>query len=283
MTQIEIIKKAIDLENEVFEETLNLNNVENESFKRPPTAPQCRQVQRTYPEIFAPKAKINWPLLVIPSVFLLIVPPLLLIWIGGYLWYHNSNAAKQREAYIEHIRNAPWYIQQCAELDVQYDAQQEVYNQEYNTAKDIYDNQTMVEYNNEKALWDEEHNAKVDEVSQKLTSAETALNNLYEETKIVPIQYREIDILEYIYEVMSSSDYDVKTAIDIYDRNRQLELDSARLHEQRVANQHAAHQNYLLNEQNAIAEQARRDANRAAIVSAVQHHNTNKALKKLNR
>ena len=42
----------------------------------------------------------------------------------------------------------------------------------------------------------------------------------------------------------------------------------------------AMEQNDLLDRQNSIAEKARRDANIAAAVGAVQRHNTNKAIKK---
>ena len=49
---------------------------------------------------------------------------------------------------------------------------------------------------------------------------------------------------------------------------------------QQQANALAMEQNDLLDRQNSIAEKARRDANIAAAVGAVQRHNTNKAIKK---
>lgn len=56
-------------------------------------------------------------------------------------------------------------------------------------------------------------------------------------------------------------------------------LEEMRLQEQQ-ANALAIEQNDLLDRQNSIAEKARRDANIAAAVGAVQRHNTNKAIKK---
>ena len=53
-----------------------------------------------------------------------------------------------------------------------------------------------------------------------------------------------------------------------------------RLQEQQQANALAMEQNDLLDRQNSIAEKARRDANIAAAVGAVQRHNTNKTIKK---
>ena len=57
-------------------------------------------------------------------------------------------------------------------------------------------------------------------------------------------------------------------------------LEEMRLQEQQQANALDMEQNDLLNRQNSIAEKARRDANIAAAVGAVQRHNTNKTLKK---
>ena len=57
-------------------------------------------------------------------------------------------------------------------------------------------------------------------------------------------------------------------------------LEEMRLQEQQQANALAMEQNDLLDRQNSIAEKARRDANIAAAVGAVQRHNTNKAIKK---
>ena len=56
--------------------------------------------------------------------------------------------------------------------------------------------------------------------------------------------------------------------------------EAMRLQEQQQANALAMEQNDLLDRQNSIAEKARRDANIAAAVGAVQRHNTNKTIKK---
>ena len=53
---------------------------------------------------------------------------------------------------------------------------------------------------------------------------------------------------------------------------------AATLEEMRLQEQQQA--NALLDRQNSIAEKARRDANIAAAVGAVQRHNTNKTIKK---
>ena len=60
-------------------------------------------------------------------------------------------------------------------------------------------------------------------------------------------------------------------------------LEEMRLQEQQQANALDMEQNDLLNRQNSIAEKVRRDANIAAAVGTVQRHNTNMAIKKMDR
>ena len=116
------------------------------------------------------------------------------------------------------------------------------------------------------------------------------LASIYDTTRIVPLQYRTIEALQYIYDMISTSDYDVTYAINSYDTHRQRMLDAermrieeARLQEQQLANDLADEQAQLMYEQNLIAERARKDARIASTVSAVQHHNTNKILKDMSQ
>lgn len=88
-----------------------------------------------------------------------------------------------------------------------------------------------------------------------------------------------MDALQYIYDMISTSNYDVRQAIEYFNKSQQRALEEMRLQEQQ-ANALAMEQNDLLDRQNSIAEKARRDANIAAAVGAVQRHNTNKTIKK---
>ena len=79
--------------------------------------------------------------------------------------------------------------------------------------------------------------------------------------------------------MISTSDYDVRQAIEYFNKSQQRALEEMCLQEQQ-ANALAMEQNDLLDRQNSIAEKARRDANIAAAVGAMQRHNTNKTTKK---
>lgn len=270
--QVETVKKALDLEIVISNTQNSLVLLSLEKFRAVPTPPKCEVIQRTYPEII-PQTKVNWVLAIVPA---------LVFWPWVFIYYF-AIYKKEKEADIERIRNSDEYKAQCSELDKGFDQQQEAANQRYAAAKHVYDTETLPGYQKELDAWTTQHNEKVKKLESKLRSAQDELKQLYEATKIVPLQYRSIPALQYIYNIISTSDYDVKQAIDLYDRNEQRKLDEARLREQELANDLAYEQNALLNEQNVIAAKARRDANIAAAVGAVQRHNTNKALKNLTK
>lgn len=132
----------------------------------------------------------------------------------------------------------------------------------------------------ERSAWEAEHQAQIEKMEQELAQLKQELSALYVQTRIVPTQYRDAYALQYIYDMISTSDYNVRQAIDSFDKNEQRRLDIMRLQEQQQANALAMEQNNLLDRQNSIAEKVRQDANIAAAVGAVQRHNTNKSIKK---
>ena len=79
--------------------------------------------------------------------------------------------------------------------------------------------------------------------------------------------------------MISTSDFDVKRAIEKYDENINRNLEAAKLRAQQQANELASQQNALLENQNEIAQKARRDANIAAVASTIQQHKLNKTIK----
>lgn len=175
----------------------------------------------------------------------------------------------------EKQRKSPEYIAKCQEIDRINNDNQNKIDSEYNRACIKYEKE-LEDYNNN---W----TAIRDELQNEIDITSNELSSLYDTSKLIPKQYRNANILKEIHEIMDSADYSVKEAIETYDRNRQLQLDAARLQAQNQANIEAAYQNKLIAESNNIAERARRDANIANFVGAVQRHNTNKSLNKINR
>lgn len=261
--KVETLKKVLDLEVYIKDTKSNLSRLHNMSFSSAPEPPVCQKINKTYPDIQTP-IKFNW---LIASILLLICFPI------GIIYYFVHKKQK------EQILNSAEYKAQCAEIDAECDRQQAIANQKYEEETRLYETETLPNYQKELDEWTANQEKKIKQVQQDLRNAQQNLSLIYQETKIVPSQYRTIEALSYIYEMISTSDCDVIFAIESYDKQKQRELDEARLQEQQLANQLADEQAQLLSEQNAIAEKARRDANIASAVSTVQRHNTNKMLK----
>jgi hypothetical protein len=249
--QVEAVKKALELEMCVADNTQILE----EPTPEPPTR---NVIKRVYPKI-VPQTKINWLLALLPAIPLLFAT----VVVGAIVWvciYYFAIYKRKKDEEIRQIQNSPQYKAQCAAADREFDKMQEEADADYQIQKHEYDTEILPKYHEE-----------VEKAKYDLKIAKAALDDLYSTTKIVPLQYREIPILQYIYDTISTSDFDVKYTIELYEKNEQRKLDEARLYEQQQANQ-------LASEQNDIAEKIRRDQNIANVVGAVQRHNTNKAL-----
>lgn len=277
--QIETVKKALELEQYIVDKKNTLNTLSAKRFKNAPNPPVCVQVNRSYPVV-----KSNLPIDKVKAIV-----PTLIFW-PWILIYYFGIYKKEKLADEERIRNSDEYKAQCAALDLEFDKQQENENRKYKEAKKTFDTVTMPKYQQELKEWTDKHNAEINDNKSKLNNAESELSSLYSNTNIIPMQYRKIPALQYIYDMISSSDYDVKEAIESYDKKLQRDLDMHKINEQQIANQLAYEQNQLAYEQNAlideqnyIADKARKQANTAAFVGAVQRHNTNKSLKKLRK
>ena len=272
------VKKALDLEIVIAEKEKQLARLEGETFRDAPAAPTKKVWEAQYPVV---KSKLT-----ISEFF-----KSLSVWewlVGLCVWpYLVWQYFQKKKENTERIRNSEAYKQQCAAIDRDIAEKQAKSDTEYEAALQNYNTVTIPQYQKELEAWSEEHDKEILKTKSALREARAALTEHYENTKILPMQYRKIETIQYIYDMISSSDYNVKQAIDLYDRNEERKLNEARLREQqisneqqKVANELAEQQADLLQEQNRIAEKARRDSNIAAAIGTVQRHNLNKKLKK---
>lgn len=217
---------------------------------------------------------------------------------GVIYWFIRKREYKAKKDEIAAQRaQMPAYIQAKTEADNLAKKQQAECDIQYAKEKEVYDTVTFPQYESERLDWNTKHDKRVQIVSDKLDADSKAQSELYEATKIIPLHYRDLKALEYIYQLMSTSDYDIKEAVNMYDKELQRQQEAKRIAEQQRANelqaqaiqladeqnQLAYEQNALLDEQNAIAEKARKEATVAAAASAIQRHNTNKMLKNLTK
>lgn len=274
------VKKALDLEIFTAEKQKQLTRLESEAFRDAPAAPTKKIWDTQYPPVKS-NLTISEFLKSVPAWELILGIFVLPVGIIYFIWQYLQK--KKEDA--ERIRNSEAYKQQCAAVDREVAEKQAQSDAEYEVALQKFNTVTIPKYQMELKAWTEEHDKQILETKSALNEARNALSQHYESTKILPMQYRKIETIQYIYDMISSSDYNVKQAIDLYDRNEERKLNEARLREQqifneqqRVANELAEQQADLLQEQNRIAEKARRDSNIAAAIGTVQRHNLNKKL-----
>ena len=74
-----------------------------------------------------------------------------------------------------------------------------------------------------------EYDIELETLGNEIQSMQKELAVLYETEKPVPLQYRNRKALQYIYDIMSTSDYDLKQAIDSYDKLKARELEEERI------------------------------------------------------
>ena len=58
----------------------------------------------------------------------------------------------------------------------------------------IFDTETMPKYQQELKEWTDKHNAEINDNKRKLSNAESELSSLYNNTNIIPMQYRDITV-----------------------------------------------------------------------------------------
>lgn len=324
--QAQIVNRALTLEKKQKEESDKFDLIKFSGFKSAPEAPQRVMAPEVkYPKP-VPDYKFDWicfvvnlmvisPILKLPMFFvkgglitlfclitiaLYVAGPILACklaeahkfsakicgyfsatWLGYIIYYYVI-----KKFLTEEKRNSAEYKQLCASLEEMHNLKQMELDKKYEEELSVYNNETLPEYNREKAEWTEEHNRELSEQKRIYEAAVSELNEFYSTSRIIPQQYHNIETLEYLDSLMSSSEYDIMAAVDSYEKKLTRDLEMQRIREQQIANEMAEEQNYQLQQQNElqaennnIAERARRDQRNAAIVNAVQNHNRNKYLK----
>ena len=147
-----------------------------------------------------------------------------------------------RKAAVEAIRNSPEYQDECRRIDEQNRIRQAELDKEdhekylkqyeeyafsyhnYEIALEIYETQTIPEWSQEIA-----------ELDNAIEQTYAVLKEVYGKD-VVPIQYRNIPALCYLTMFLSTSKFDLKTAIERYDsyvaqtmQKRQIEIAEAQL------------------------------------------------------
>ena len=179
----------------------------------------------------------------------------------------------------------------CIQAEAECKANNEKLNKEFEERRERY-NKALSSYRVEKEAWIASHNERLNDAITKYNSTIDEINDTYNKTMIVPVQYRKPAVISYLYDYLSTSQADLQQGLVSYDNHVQQELTQVHINEQRRANliaqqqaeltmeqnMIAARQNELAEEANAIADRARREQNIAAAISIIQRSQSNSLL-----
>lgn len=280
--------------------------------KEKPLKPEREQVTRRYTPVFSQLKPdyIKWcrPLIVtglmfIVAMILSAIPPLvifmaLLIFadiflIGGSVIYiiycRVVTFPKEKKADEERIRNSREYKEECSKLNLEYDKKQEELDKKFKNRMDAFQKESDA-WDKDYHKWQKEKEKSISKIKEEISILESKRNRLYNDLNAIPVHYRKTEIIRYIYHAVSTSDYTIKEAIGLYDRNEQRKIDEARLREQQIYNQlqeeanaYADEMNELQHQANETAAKARRDMNIANAANIYQNHKRNKMLDRMNK
>ena len=280
--------------------------------KEKPIKPEREQVVRRYNPVLSQLkpdyTKWSRPLIVtgllfIAAMILSAIPPLsmfmtLLIFadiflIGAsviYIIYCRVVIfPKEKKADEERIRNSREYKEECRKQDTEYDKKQEELDRKFKNHLDAFQKESDTWEKNYRE-WQKEKEKTIRKIKEDISLLESKRDRLYDNLNAIPVHYRKTEIIRYIYHAVSTSDYTIKEAIDLYDRNEQRKIDEARLREQQIYNQlqeeanaYADEMNDLQREANETAAKARRDMNIANAANIYQNHKRNKMLGRMNK
>ena len=218
--QVEVVKQALDLEMQIQVLEQLLPEERGEVYAEPEPQPPVRQEAHYTEPPIRHGCKVNWLLMLGPDGITLALSTfsssVFLVWMFAltlFVWapvYYFALYRKQKAATIEKIRNSAEYQQQCTAARVAASRQQQAFDEAYTKAKEEYDSVLLPRYQAARSAWEAEHQAQIRKEEQELVQAKKELAALYEKPRIVPAQYRRVDALQYIYNMISTSDYDVR-------------------------------------------------------------------------
>lgn len=297
-SEFDIVCKLYQLEQSAQEASnkLRIEGQAEYSIPKPKPPESVHYSAERYPALIPQYSVPVWWILT--SIVLICIPVFgwcvwLFLW--GVAYYPEKQRMKQKS--LKDMQNSDSYRNICHQIDLRNNENREKAELQYRLLYAKYDKDQLQPWLKCFREWNAEHEQICAKALTEIQTYNRELKTLYDECKLFPTNYRNFDAICGVYEIMKTSNYTVREALEIYDRNKQMELTRQHIAAQQNTAQELAYQNsaldaqnellymqaQLADEANAIAEEARRDANRAAFVATVQRHNTNKALNKLVR
>lgn len=266
--ELEAVKTACSLEYMLYALKQEAEKLDREKPSQPtkPLQMTLRAQPIPYPEIVPPPVVlprfwirgviilgVSFGIMFLSLMLMFVLPILsfalgMLSGLGGWAgiilliidWRKSSKAKRDiTQQRIEEIRNSPEYQMQCRQIDSQNQARQAQID------KEVHDQyiQSCVEYNTQIKEYREQlfpdWQQEVDELNNKISFTNNALQEVYNKN-VIPFQYCNLPALTYLAMFLSTSEYDLKYAIERYDlyviqtaQREQIDISRAQLQIQR--------------------------------------------------
>lgn len=330
-----IVQNAMQLTATILFEDLELKKTEAEEFRPKPNEPKRKVLAKPTPTApqYPAKPKTTYQysdyvktlitpikekilslkkiVLILLAIIAVITLPFTICILVACIWpalviTFYLYLKKRKELNIE-LSKSPDYLKAIEEAEkkaAEQDAKaleemqkkQEELDKLYEQQKNEYDTVTIPQYTTELIAWTTIRDRKIAFLQEEIKYNTEALNDLYDNSRIISARYRELWILKWLYDDMSTSDHDIRYATELLDRERQLEATrevasraEAAIYEMGSTLTGSLNNIYDAIEQgNSLQEDSinilsktRRDTNISNIVGIAQRHNTNKMLKSI--
>ena len=179
------------------------------------------------------------------------------------------------ESYTGHQLVTQDEVTDLCEFDKEYENALSQFDIDWNTWKE------------HKKAWEADRQKRYETARAERIHERDVLRQMFDDFGKFPKQYRFESCVAYVHEVLSSSDVNISTAIEMYDRERQRQLESERIDVlnrqadlQAQRNRELEYQSELQDRANDIAERHRREAVALGAYNAYQNHKQTKILEK---
>lgn len=323
--QTEIVKDALILTRSIQIDNQQLKKLKQERFEVQPTAPSRMQVQipKINPNIpKPPKAKLSLSdifkgslskykkLIIIIAIILAVyffissdfeiaifllemffVLPIIFVVFAVLYFIKKKDMNKELATspeYLKEVEEAKRIaIEQQQQINKEYAEKQAKIDAEYETELEHYNNVLIPHYKKEFSDWSERQNKKAELLVEDIKLNSATLEALYNETKLISVSYRNLNLLYWLYNDMASSNHDIVYATELLDRDRQraATLEAGSMAARAIGELESSIAMGLNDIYGAIEDgnyelaEMRKSQNRANVVSIIQRHNLNKMVK----
>lgn len=160
------------------------------------------------------------------------------------------------------------------EFDKQYETELKEYNSNWNIWKE------------NKKVWEADRQRRYEAAKSDRLYERDIIRQMFTEFGKFPKQYQFEECVSYVREVLATSDVDIQTAIEMYDRERQRRLESERIDAlnrqaeiQEQRNRELAYQSELQERANDIAQKHRRESAAFGAYNAYQNSKQTRMMK----